>query len=201
MNAWSDDLINLAPDDSVLASIHRVTKLVHHKDWNAFVKQFLFGDQDLFAPKAYHQELREFLELFFKHFVKYDSIILKGKELHFSKLKENYGIHVFRFGVPVNLKHWTQVFVFRREDLQFIIHSIPSLNESGANVLLGFLIIVFKLNHFFVIADGFFALIKLTTSSFFSSFFSVFCPFLNRPFDLNVVFVELILAKLFLFIL
>jgi hypothetical protein len=130
MNTWSDDLINLTPDDSVLASVHRVIKFVHHKDGDAFIKEFLLSDQDLFAPKTNHQELRKFLELLFEHFVKDDSIILKGEELHFTKLKENDGIHVFRFGLPVNFKHWTQVFVLRRENLQLIVDSVPSLNES-----------------------------------------------------------------------
>ncbi len=134
--------------------------------------------------------------------MKYDSIILKRKELHSSKLKENNSVHVLGFGLPVNLEHRAQRFVLRRINLQLIINAIPSLHEAWTNVLFCFFVIVLELKNFFVETIWIVAFIKLATcASFFCLFFLIFVTFFDCSFDLNIIFVERIIFKVFLLIL
>ena len=134
--------------------------------------------------------------------MKYDSVILEREELHSSKLKENNSVHVLGFAFPVNFEHWAQRFVLWRINFQLIVDAIPSLYEAWANVLFCFFVVVLELKNFFAETIRIIAFIKLTTdASFFRLLFLVFGAFFDCSFDLNIIFVEGIIFKVFLLIL
>lgn len=123
--------------------------------------------------------------------MKYDSVILKCKELHSSQLQKYDGIHIFGFRLPINLEHRTHFFVLLTKNLKFIVYSVPSLNKWRTTMLFDFFVIMLKF--YYILA---FAVLILTLWNFFCffilNFSRTFCAFGFSSFLFNVAWIKLV---------